>query len=179
MSLTPETIDAARKGDRAAQRIIHDDLKPTASVIASAGYGFNKADAEDIVHDCFLTLFKLLSSSKEIDNLEAYFYKMVRNRCLFVVTRSKRTVTLHDGAAIRDENEENEDLEWKLGLIRREIAKLDPLEAECFLMKNQGMTNQQIATRLGISKKTVANRLSQAKAQLRKQLQEIFRTDID
>ena len=50
----------------------------------------NEKDAEDIVQDCFVDLWKRRKKLKDIEFIKAYLYRAVHNQCLLYLKKSKR-----------------------------------------------------------------------------------------
>ena len=59
----------------------------------------NENDAEDIVQDCFVDLWKRRKKLKDIEFIKAYLYRAVRNQCLLYLKKNKRRVVSAESEA--------------------------------------------------------------------------------
>lgn len=126
-------------------------------------------DAEDIVQQAFADAWEKNRTGSAIENLKAYMYQAVRNRCLNHLSMQKEQVSADAISDLPDTDEEE--------LIRQAernahlweaIDTLSPERKKIFLMaKREGMRYQEIADELGISVKTVENQMGKALKTLR------------
>lgn len=121
--------------------------------------------AEDVVQECFATLWEKLEAGLAVANRRAYLYMTVRNRCLDQLRRKgMQTESLkpYDTYGIIDDDDaqERSQIEAKLW------TAIDSLPEKCrevFLMsKRDGLKYEEIAIELGISENTVRNQISKA-----------------
>ncbi len=121
--------------------------------------------AEDVVQDCFVTLWEKLEGGMIVANRRAYLYTTVRNRCLDnlrkkgVQTESLRPYDTY-GMIEDDEAQDRSHVEARLW------TAIDSLPEKCrevfLLSKRDGMKYEEIADELGISVNTVRNQISKA-----------------
>lgn len=133
----------------------------------------DSAVAEDVMEDAFATLVFKRKRFKESDNLRAYLYKTVRNRCVDYLRARKRLVPLDDvervlpvadgeEAAIRLENER---------AVYCCMQSLSPQYAEVlYLYYFEGRTAQELCKILKRNKKQIYNLLSRARTSLKELL---------
>ncbi|MFI3333056.1 MAG: RNA polymerase sigma-70 factor [Rikenellaceae bacterium] len=120
--------------------------------------------AEDVVQDSFADMWSLVDSGKEIVNIKAYLFAVVKNRALARVKqdRLRRGVDL----PLSDPSIDYEALTEDSMIEARIWTAIDSLPDRCreiFLMsKRDGMKYAEIAQELGISPKTVENQISKA-----------------
>ena len=121
--------------------------------------------AEDVVQECFATLWEKLEAGLAVANRRAYLYMTVRNRCLDQLRRKgMQTESLKPydtyGIIDADDAQERSQIEARLW------TAIDSLPEKCrdvFLMsKRDGLKYEEIATELGISENTVRNQISKA-----------------
>lgn len=120
---------------------------------------------EDVVQECFTSLWEKMESGLTVDNRRAYLYMAVRNRCLDhlrrkgIPTESLRPCDTY-GIIDDDDAEERSVIEARLW------TAIDSLPEKCrqvFLMsKRDGMKYEDIARQLDISVNTVRNQVSKA-----------------
>jgi RNA polymerase sigma-70 factor (ECF subfamily) len=121
--------------------------------------------AEDIVQECFTSLWEKSVQGFSIANRRAYLYMTVRNRCLDYL-RKKRLPTEslkpYDTYEIIDDDDAQERARMEANLW----TAIDSLPEKCrqvFLMsKRDGLKYEEIAEELGLSVNTVRNQISKA-----------------
>lgn len=134
----------------------------------------NEEDAQDMAQDIFLKIWNNRETLPQIKNLQAYFFQMSKFR---VYDYFKQNIVYENYTAsscdlkafvedsITDEIEAK-DLEL---LIDMAIENMPPQRKKIFRMsRHEGMTNEEIATRLEISKRTVETHISAALNDIRK-----------
>jgi RNA polymerase sigma-70 factor (ECF subfamily) len=142
------------------------------------GYLKVEDDAREIVQDVFVKVWEHRHHIDTCKSFNAYLFKISRNTILnyFRKKASEQTylqyITEHTGFTVNSVEEEIEytDLLEKADSV---IEKLPSRQKEIFLMsRKEGLTNEEIAQSLNISKKTVENQITLAKQYLRKRLGE-------
>lgn len=138
----------------------------------------NLETAEDIVQDCFATLW----SSKRLHNfsgdLDSFIFRMVKNKTLlFLKEQQKRDTALtsfckENETAYYDPTEENpEEAIKKIDMLYKAIDKLPEKCRKVFLMSClNDKTYQEIADELGTSINTVKTQMKSALKFLRENL---------
>lgn len=120
---------------------------------------------EDVVQECFTTLWEKLEQGTPVVNRRAYLYMTVRNRCLDQLRRKGiRTESLKPydtyGIIEEDDAQERSVIEAKLW------TAIDSLPEKCrevfLLSKRDGLKYEEIAKELGLSVNTVRNQISKA-----------------
>ena len=121
--------------------------------------------AEDMVQECFTTLWEKIRQGGPITNRRAYLYMAVRNRCLDHLRRKgvqTESLKPHDTYGIIEED----DAEQRSAIEARLWTAIDSLPEKCrqiFLMsKRDGLKYEEIAEELGLSVNTVRNQISKA-----------------
>ncbi len=124
--------------------------------------------AEDIVEDAFMKAWQLIEEGKEISDFKAYMYRMVRNSCITFIRNRRETVGLE---FVPEADEEAVDTSERDARIWKAIDELPEKCREVFLLSKQdGLSNEEIAERMGISIKTVKNQMTKAFTRLREAL---------
>lgn len=125
-------------------------------------------DAEDIVEDAFMRVWRKIRDGEEVDNLRPFLYQTVRNGCVSFLRAKKETVGVE---FIPEVDEEAVDTSMRDALIWKAIDNLPARCREVFLLsKRDGLTNEEIASELDVSVKTVKNQMTKAYAKLRETL---------
>lgn len=120
---------------------------------------------EDVVQECFTTLWEKMGQGTDVKNRRAYLYMTVRNRCLDHLRRKglpTESLKPHDTYGIIDDD----DAEERSQIEARLWTAIDSLPDKCrevFLMsKRDGLKYEEIADELGLSVNTVRNQISKA-----------------
>lgn len=126
------------------------------------------AQAQDIVQDVFLKLWTIREQLHEIENMDAFLYRLTENKVYdhlrAAATREKTRQELWQ--RIRNAGDTTPDLletkEYHT-LIQQAIHQLPPQRKTIYLLsKQEGLKQQQIAAALQISPHTVRNHLAEA-----------------
>ena len=147
----------------------------------------NKKDAEDIVQECFFSLWKNRQNIDLRKSVESLLFVSLRNRCLNYLKEHSRYSfnSLQEGVISNelqylyqiDLNDEKEmSVEERLvEALKNAIEELPERKKE-ILVKNkiEGLTQKEIAEQLGISVKTVEKHLRETKVELRMKLEKQF-----
>lgn len=124
--------------------------------------------AEELVENTFANIWQKIYEGLEIDNFKAYLYRAVRNECLSYLRNKKETIGLEN---IQEIDEETIDTSERDARIWKAIEELPMKCREVFLLsKRDGLSNEEIALRMGISIKTVKNQMTKAYSRLREAL---------
>lgn len=127
-------------------------------------------EAEDLSQDIFMSLWQNRGNLKQIDNLDAYLFRIARNAVFRYIERS----LLFKNYQFRQLSDDNSDLyEIESELNAKELELIIAIAVERMpsqrrkiyqMSREQGLSNENIARELNISKRTVENHLTQALA---------------
>lgn len=128
-------------------------------------------DAEELAQDVFVRLWLKRSTLDPEKSLNAFLYTMARNAA-FNVMKSRLIHEAYVNECMREEGEcttEQQLVARETALIIEMTVSRMPQQRQLIynLSRNEGIANEEIARRLGISKKTVENQLSLALKELR------------
>ena len=136
----------------------------------------NKEEAEDVVQDVFMNLWKYRDQINEYYVFSKYLFKITYNETCKKF-RKQASDKKHLGEVLQnftlEDNSTNLDIEYNnlLETANLVIEKLPSRQKKIFLLsKKEQLTNEQIAQQLNISKKTVENYLAKAKTSFKKSL---------
>jgi RNA polymerase sigma-70 factor (family 1) len=139
-------------------------------------YLHDKADAEDIVESIFIVLWNSKEQFADHNHARSYLYRATYNRCLNSLRGHKRTMN-REAEFIRETGVTEESylhhmLRAELiAMIYREIDKLPEQYARILRLSYQeGLRNEDIASRVGLSLQTVKNYKSKGMELLRRRL---------
>ncbi|MGV3529756.1 MAG: RNA polymerase sigma factor [Flavisolibacter sp.] len=159
-------------GDKDAFRTLFDEYK---DLVFTFVYGLthSRVDAEEVVQDVFLKLWQTRENLTTIEVPKSYIYRMARNRTLdLLAAKGRQAKLVSEVWANMKESEEvtAEILAAKESreLIEEAIRQLPARKQQVIrLSREAGMTHDEIAEKLGISKQTVKNNLSEALKQIK------------
>ena len=128
----------------------------------------NKEVAEEIVQDVFINIWENRASLNINSSIKSYLYTAVKNRAINYLKSKINNIDFvaidnvaHENLVLQTEQSvETEELD---DLIQKAVLSLPPRCKEMFhLSRNSGMTYQEIADALGVSKETVKTQISEA-----------------
>jgi RNA polymerase sigma-70 factor (family 1) len=145
----------------------------------SFSYLKNAQDSEELVQDVFLKIWEKRDSLDKTKNTKAFIFKVAVNTIYDFIRRKNIESAYQEFAAANFEQQP--DSTWHQVIFDEMIVNLDilvkqmPAERQKIfrLSREEGMTNDEIASKLNLSKRTVENQLYRAIAFLKKH----FRTD--
>jgi RNA polymerase sigma-70 factor (ECF subfamily) len=184
-----ELILRAQKGDQAAFRRLVERHQRRAFAIAM-GLVRDENDARELVQDAFLRVYRNLNSFQGGSSFFTWLYRIVTNLAIDLMRKpGRRDAELVDGQAAPDEPTEfplvsRIDGADPIDVIRRrEIAgriqaaldALPPYHRGVILMREvEGMSYEEMATAMGVSKGTIMSRLFHARQKLQRALADCY-----
>ncbi|UII32480.1 RNA polymerase sigma-70 factor [Fulvivirga ulvae] len=161
-----------RKGNEQAFRLLFDQYHRQLYLF-SLKMGMPQEEAKCIVQEVFINVWKNRASIDENLSLKAYLYTITKR---LVIKKIKRKV-LEDSYLSNPENlppvyhQQTEDYIIFTNLLDQAhegINKLSPGRKQIFMLsRQQGLSNEEIADKLNLSKRTVENQLYRATKELR------------
>ena len=126
--------------------------------------------SENVVQDVFVKFWQQYDSMSGREGLRNYLFLMVRNRVLDELRRRRVEQKYFDEAArLRAESVDDNVFEMELyERLYAAISRLPAKNAEVMRLKLMGMSNEDIAERLGIKYETVHSHLRHGVTALRK-----------
>ncbi|MRG48922.1 RNA polymerase sigma-70 factor [Chitinophaga sp. SYP-B3965] len=153
-----------REGDELAFRELY--VRHNRQVLAFAIHLTHSAvDAEDILQDTFLRLWTSRAQLPDIERFDSYIFMIARNRIMDHLRKVALQQRLIDQvwANISETSEEPAqqlDVRESKQLIHQALEALSPQKQTVFqLSRHQGLSHEQIAQQLGLSKSRVKNLL--------------------
>lgn len=161
-------MEHAAAGDRRAFRCIFDAYYPQV-------YGFIKSilkteeDASDIAQEVFIKLWLMRAALPDISSLSSYIYRMSLNQTISYLRKNRIETTPSDIDVAYDQLVENQiDIKNKESVISDLVSRMPEQRRKIFVLSRfEQLSNDEIASRLNIKKKTVENHLNLALRELR------------
>ncbi len=137
----------------------------------------SQAAAEELVQDCFLKLWSSRQNLSGVDNPGGYLHTMAKNAAMDYLRKLSSDTKLqqkvwasmrgHENATLEDVN-----LNEAQRIINEAVQQLSFHKQQVFyLSRHEGLSYEEIASRLGITKNTVKNHLVKALKSIREYLQ--------
>ncbi len=168
-------VERMIKGDKTAFELLFKYYY-RGLVLFSSNIVVDKDEAEEIVQDFFVRLWENRKKMKVDSPLKSYLFVSVKNRSINFLKSSQVKKNVIDELKKQMESEMrynpdvyvNSELQQKL---KDAFSKLPPRMAEIFsLSRFKGYSNEEIATTLSLSKRTVETQVSNALRIMRKEL---------
>ncbi|MBW2455321.1 MAG: sigma-70 family RNA polymerase sigma factor [Deltaproteobacteria bacterium] len=183
-------VEKAQKGDRAAFRKLVERHQRRAFAIA-IGLVRDENDARDIVQEAFLRVYRSLDRFKGGSSFFTWLYRIVTNLAIDLMRKpARREAELFENPNISEDAEAFPFLARIDGadpidmVRRREIAEriqtaldaLPPYHRAVIIMREvEGMSYQEMAEAMEVSKGTIMSRLFHARQKLQRALADCYR----
>jgi RNA polymerase sigma-70 factor (ECF subfamily) len=132
---------------------------------------YNRHDAEDILQEVFLKIFKNIKRIDFLQNYKSFIYKVARNSSLDFLQKRKKEYELHE-KTIETEDVSYERLETK-DRIEKALQGISEEEREIIILKYiQGLKISDISEILKISESTIKVRIFRIIRKMRKYMQD-------
>lgn len=171
-----ELIAAVKKQDRKAFEKLYKQYYRQLFALAYRYVG-QAPVAEEIVHDVFLNIWKMAERLTVQSSIKSYLSRAVINSSLNFIKKEKIEHGKQNAYMVVEsddetENEQKERKESLLNSLENALAILPPKCREVMYLSRFGKLKQQeIATQMNISVKTVKNHLTYGFLKLREQLE--------
>lgn len=134
-------------------------------------YGTDSEDAEDMLHDAFMHIFKNIGSYNFTGSFEGWLRRVTVNSCLQAIRKRKSFTQLSEATYADTPEEEETETRLPFGAILEEINRL-PQKAGLVLKLYalEGWSHAEIAEELEISVGTSKSQLNYARSVLKQKL---------
>lgn len=173
-------LERLRAGDRAAlDEIVNANWFPLVTYIQSF---LDAPDpAEDVAQETFLRLWRGRRRWDPAGTVNGLLYRIARNLAIDALRRRKvrhlwlsKHGGIHDSAPPTSPESDVEEMEISAAVIRA-VERLPPRRREVFkLVRFSNLSYHNVAAALGVSEQTVANHMSAALADLRRDLRDFL-----
>lgn len=137
------------------------------------------ATAEDILQDVFVKIQARLGQLKDPAKLQSWIYLIARNAIIDHYRTRKETVEVPETLPAEPEPDDGELEELKASFRRMIYSLPEPYREALVLTEFEGLTQQQLADRLGISLSGAKSRVQRSRDQLRDMLHECCTFEFD
>ncbi len=144
----------------------------------SLGYFKSGADAEDMIQEVFVQLWENRDKLDPQYSFNSYIFTITKNKILNVIRKRVYENKYLDTVSAKQilpnfTTDDQMDFKELLEISEEAIDTLPPKRKQIFKMsRNEGMTYEEIAAELGISKKTVENQMGATLKTLRSYLKQ-------
>jgi RNA polymerase sigma-70 factor, ECF subfamily len=132
----------------------------------------DEALAEDILQDVFLKIHTRMSTLQDNQRLEAWLYQIARNTIIDHYRRPDRTATIDETLPAPEGDSSEPDASDEIAASMREMTKAlpEPYREALWLTEFEGLSQQQLADRLGISLSGAKSRVQRARQKIKDDL---------
>ncbi len=168
-------IDQLKGGSKEAFHILYDSYGPKIHAFALS-YLKNGADAEELLQEVFLKLWDIRSTLDSSKNIKSFLFKICINLIYDFIRRKNIEKAYLDysekDSPVYSDNTWHEVIyNEMLDNLQQLVAKMPEQRQRIFrLSKEDGLSNDEIANQLTLSRRTVENQLYRAIASLKEKL---------
>ncbi len=137
------------------------------------------ATAEDLLQDVFVKIQKRLGQLDDPAKLEGWIYLIARNAIIDHYRTRRETVEVPDTLPAEPDVHNDEVADLKAAFRRMIYSLPEPYREAVVLTELNGLTQQALAMRLGISLSGAKSRVQRGRAQLRQMLDECCTFEFD
>ena len=140
------------------------------------------AIAEDLLQDVFLKIHQHVETLKDVKKLESWIYKLTRNAIIDYYRSTRPTTSLDVPEVLQlPEDLPDEDVVSELfPSVRAMVMSLPAQDRQALILTEyQGLTQKELAERLGLSVSGAKSRVQRARAKLKQQLLDCCHFELD
>jgi len=140
----------------------------------------DKASAEDILQDVFLKAHTHIDTLSDTAKLQSWLYQLTRNAVIDHYRRTRVTVTISEDVPAFVQEDENDAVAQLTPAVKAMVAALPDIYHEALrLTEYEGLTQKELAERLGISVSGAKSRVQRARQMLRQMLLDCCHFELD
>lgn len=138
----------------------------------------NDQDAEDILQDIFIRIYRKLGTVREPKWLEPWMYQIARNRIIDHYRSRQQWTDLSEILAVNED--EDEAMDSLLAYLQESVRGLpDPYREALILAEFQGMAQQDLAGKFGITLSGAKSRVQRARQKVKEAIFHCFDFEFD
>ncbi len=170
-----EVIEGCKKKERYYQELLYRRFAPKIYGVCMS-YAKNREQAQDILHDSFLKIFRNINSFSKQGSFEGWIRRIVTNTAIDHVRKKGKSIPLISEEIPDTEDYEMEHHSINMSEIQEQVARLPEGARIIFnLYTLEGMTHYQIAEKLNITVGTSKSQFSRARRMLQGWMKELIR----
>ena len=128
----------------------------------------NKEIAEDLLQDVFVKIHDRIDTLKDNAKLESWVYRIARNSIVDYYRSKKVKLDFQEIDLREDENEDNDVTKRFLPAVREMVEQLpEPYREALTLVEFEGLSQRDLAKRLGLSFSGAKSRVQRARAMVK------------
>lgn len=138
--------------------------------------------AEDVLQDVFLKIHQHMDALKDVRKLESWIYQITRNAIIDAYRKLRHETTLEEAEALDlpEELPDDDIVSELLPSVRAMVRNLpEPDRQALVLTEYQGLTQKELAERMGLSLSGAKSRVQRAREKLKQQLLECCHFELD
>lgn len=140
----------------------------------------DEASAEDILQDVFLKAHIHIDTLSDTSKLQGWLFQLARNAVIDYYRQTRITVDISDELPALSEEEENDAATRLSPAVKAMIAALPDMYREALLLTEyEGMTQKELAEKVGISLSGAKSRVQRARQMLRHMLHDCCHFELD
>jgi len=138
----------------------------------------DEEEAKDVLQDVFLKLWQKREELGKVENLEAFAFRMTRNRCLDMI-RSRRTISIESMKKVKLPEEESSDTDYldisnSVDQVKRIIAGLPHIQRTIIHLRDiDQLEFDEIAEATQLNVNAIRANLSRARKKVRDEILKI------
>lgn len=168
-----EVIEGCKKKKRYYQELLYRRFAPKMYGVCLS-YAKNREQAQDILHDSFLKVFRSIDSYTKQGSFEGWIRRIVTNTAIDHVRRKSKTIPLISEEVPETEDIQEEPVSIGMSELQEQIARLPEGARIVFnLYTLEGMTHNEIAEKLNITAGT--SQFSRARYMLQGWMKELIK----
>jgi RNA polymerase sigma-70 factor, ECF subfamily len=131
----------------------------------------DESAADDLLQDVFVRIHSHMQSLRETDRLESWIYQIARNAVIDHYRTRRAHTELPETLPDKNEDEENAAAKELAGSLRDMVEALpEPYRDALLLTEFEGLTQSELAGRLGISLSGAKSRVQRARQKIKDEL---------
>lgn len=167
-------IRRCKNGDRSAQRTVFDQLAPKMFALCKR-YMRDRAAAEDVLQEGFITLFSKLDSYSEEGSFEGWARRIFVNTALMSLRKTDLLKDSNDLETVHDTSPSDPQTYKDIG-YNELLALIESLPDKFRIVFNmfviEGYSHKEISELLGITETASRSQLQRARIMLQKKIKE-------
>jgi RNA polymerase sigma-70 factor (ECF subfamily) len=138
--------------------------------------------AEDVLQDVFLRIHQRMGTLRDVKKLESWIYQITRNAIIdsYREPRHETTLEAEEVLDLPEELPDDDIVSELLPCVRAMVRSLPELDRQALVLTEyQGLTQRELAERLGLSFSGAKSRVQRAREKLKQQLLECCHFELD